>query len=164
MTSSSVRMRQVMDISAAVWGGVVAGLVFLILQIIIAVGSDGGTIWLPFFWNSAIVLGQPILLPPVAFAFVPVIVGLLLHFLFSILFALLIAFIIHRGGLVLGIVGGGLVGLALYALNFYFLSSFMPWFYTIRGWEFAVAHFVFGAVVGGVYEGLEVEEFVPVEE
>lgn len=164
MTSSSVRVRQVMDISAAVWGGAVAGLVFLIIQIIFAVGTLGGSIWMPFFWSAAIFLGQSILMPPVGFAAVPVLLGLILHFIFSIAFGILIAFIIHRGGLAVGIFGGGLLGLALYAVNFYLLSDLLPWFYNIRGWEMALGHIIYGAVAGGIYEGLEVEEFEPVEE
>jgi hypothetical protein len=28
----------------------------------------------------------------------------------------------------------------------------------------ALSHIIFGALAGGIYEGLEVEEFVPVEE
>lgn len=163
MTSSSVRVRQVMDISAAVWGGVVAGLVLLIIQMIFAVGTLGGSIWMPFYWNSAIFLGQSILMPPVGFAAVPVLLGLLIHFFFAIIFGVLIAFVVHRGGMPVGIIGGGLLGLTLYAVDYYLLSDLLPWFYNIRGWEMTLGHIIYGAVAGGIYEGLEVEEFEPVE-
>ena len=64
----------------------------------------------------------------------------------------------------MGIVGGALMGLCLYALNYFTLTAVFPWFFAIRSWMMAVGHILFGAVAGGVYEGLEVEEFVAVEE
>lgn len=164
MTRSTVRMRQVMDVSAAVWAGVVGGAVFLLIQIIMATGPLASSLWVPFRWNAAIILGQGVLPPPADFAFLPVLVGLIVHFGLSILFALLIAFIIHRGGLIMGIIGGGALGLALYAVNYFTLTAIFPWFFAISSWMMAVGHIVFGAVVGAVYEGLEVEEFVAVEE
>ncbi len=164
MTRSSVRMRQVMDVSAAVWGGVIGGAVFLLVQIIMATGPLSSSMWVPLRWNAAIIMGQGVLPPPAGFALGPVVVGLIVHFALSILFSLLIAFIIHRGGLVMGIVGGALMGLCLYALNYFTLTAVFPWFFAIRSWMMAVGHILFGAVAGGVYEGLEVEEFVAVEE
>ena len=164
MTQSTVRMRQVMDVSAAVWGGVVGGAVFLLVQIIMTTGPLSSTVWVPFRWNAAIILGQDVLPPPSGFAFGPVLVGLIVHFALSILFSLLIAFVIHRGGLVMGIVGGALLGLCLYAFNYFTLTAVFPWFFAIRSWIMALGHILFGAVAGGIYEGLEVESFEPVEE
>jgi hypothetical protein len=60
-------------------------------------------------------------------------------------------------------VGGAILGLLLYAINFYTLTFFFPWFFAMRSWPVIVSHIIFGATAGGVYELLEVEEFVPVE-
>lgn len=162
--SSAVRMRQIMDLRAAVLAGLIAGLVYLVVQIVMATWLLGSTPWVALRWQAAIILGQGVLPPPATFAAWPVLVGLLLHLLLSLLYGLLIAFIIHRGGLLMGIVGGGLIGLALYALNFYTLTLIFPWFFAIRNWLLVVGHVLFGALVGGIYEALEIEEFVPVEE
>lgn len=164
MTSSSVRMRQVMDVSAAVWGGVIAGAVFLLVQIIMSTWLLNSTMWVPFRWNAAILLGVDVLPPPASFALLPVLVGLIIHFILSIGFGLLIAFVIHRWGLLIGIVGGGILGLTLYAFNYFTLSAFFPWFFAAKNWMMALGHIIFGAVAGGIYEGLEVEEFVSIEE
>ena len=67
---------------------------------------------------------------------------------------------IYRWGLIIGFFGGGLLGLALYVINFYSLSYFFPWFYAYRSWVMVVSHIVFGALAGGLYELLEVEEYV----
>ncbi len=34
----------------------------------------------------------------------------------------------------------------------------------MKSWIMVISHVVFGALAGGIYEALEVEEFVPVEE
>ncbi len=163
-SSGSVRMQQIMDIRAALLASLIAGLVYLVVQIVMAVWLFGSTPWVVLRWQAAILLGEGVLPPPAGFASLPILVGLLLHFALSVLYGLLIAFIIHRGGLLVGIVGGGLVGLALYALNFYTFTILFPWFFAIRNWLIILGHVLFGMLVGGIYEALEVEEFVPVEE
>ncbi|MCP5096832.1 MAG: hypothetical protein GY943_14875 [Chloroflexi bacterium] len=164
MTYQSKRMRQVTDVSAAIWGGLIAGLGFLIIQIIMAVWLFGSSPWVTLRWNAAIVMGENVLPPPAGFSFGIVLVGLIVHFALSIIYSLIIAFIIHRWGLVVGILGGAVLGFALYLVNYYTFTLFFPWFYPIRNWLMIVGHIIFGAIAGGVYEALEVEEFVPVEE
>jgi hypothetical protein len=123
---------------------------------------DGGGAWIFPRYVAAMVMGEGVLPPPATFAVGPVLVAVIIHFILSILFALLLAFIIHRWGLLVGILGGALFGLALYAINYYTFSSFLfPWFYASRTWMDIVAHLLFGAVAGGIYELLEREVFVP---
>ncbi len=160
MNKSTIIERQVVDWSAAVWAGIIAGVVFLITNLVAsAIAQDNADITLRLM--ASILMGSEVLFsePTVGV----ILVGLLIHFIFSILFALLIAIIIHRWGLVVGIVGGALLGLALYAINFYTMSAIFPWFYAVTGWVMAITHIVFGATAGGVYEALEVEEFIEVE-
>jgi hypothetical protein len=82
----------------------------------------------------------------------------------SIAFTLLIAYIIHRGGLITGILGGALIGLGLYTINFRTLTYVFPWFFAMESTSVLVNHLIFGALAGGIYEALEVEEFEPVYE
>jgi len=63
-----------------------------------------------------------------------------------------------------GIVGGGLFGLALYGINFYTLAAWFPQFLLIKSTHMALSHVAFGALAGGIYELLEIEEFVAVAE
>ncbi len=163
MTASSTRMRQIMDVSSAIWGGVIAGTAFLLLQMAMAIWMFGSSPWVVFRWTGAIVLGESVLPPPAGFNLIIVIVGLVIHYAMAIGSSLLLAFIIHRWGLIVGIVGGALFGLALYAVNYYTLTLFFPWFFLIRNWIMVVGHIMFGALAGGIYEALEVEEFEPVE-
>jgi len=54
--------------------------------------------------------------------------------------------------------GGATFGLGIYLVNFYFLSYFLPWFFALSSWPFVITHILFGAIAGGIYEILEVEE------
>jgi hypothetical protein len=92
------------------------------------------------------------------------IVAIIVHFALSIIYALVLAFIVHRWGLLVGIVGGALFGLALYLINFFTFTYFFEWFYPARAWPFSVVHILFGAVAGGIYELLEKEVYVVEEQ
>lgn len=153
----------VTDWRAAVVAGVIAGFFFLILSVGITVVT-GGSPWVLFRYTASIVLGEGVLPPPPSFELLAILVALFVHFTLSVLYACILAFIIHRGGLLTGILGGALFGLALYAINYYTFSFFFPWFFPMRSWIVVAAHILFGAVTGGVYEALERDRYVVVEE
>ncbi len=160
-TASAKRMKQVVDWRAAVWAGLVAGALFLVILLVAYPLLAGGTAWTILRFIGAILLGDKVLPPPNSFHLAAVITGLIVHFALSVGFAAVLAFVVHRFGILIGIVGGAAFGLALYLINFYSLSAFFPWFFSIRSWPFLVGHLLFGAVVGGLYEALEVERYVP---
>lgn len=164
MAKGSIRMRQVMDWRAAFLAGVIAGVVMLILQLTILPLMTGTSPWVALRFIVAIGLGEGVLPPPVNLDAEILVVALLLHFVFSILATLVIAFVIHRWGLLVGIVGGALLGLALYAINYYTFLLYFPWFFPMRSWIALLAHIIFGAIAGGTYEALERDEFIEVTE
>ena len=164
MAQRSITMRQIMDWRAAVLAGIVAGVVFLALQMAILAGVTGGSSpWVILRMTAAMVMGQSVLPPPASFDPAITLVALLITFVLSILFALLIAFVLHRWGLLVGIIGGALFGLALYAINYYTFTLFFPWFFPMRSWLVVLAHIAFGATAGGVYEAFEHETYVAEE-
>jgi hypothetical protein len=81
-----------------------------------------------------------------------VMVGGLVHYALSILFALVIAIVIHRWGLLVGIIGGGVLGLAIYLINLYTMTLWFEWFFAIDSSVLLLSHILFGATAGGVYE------------
>lgn len=163
MSTTVPRMRQVVDWSAALWAGLVAGIVFLVLNLTLIPIIQGGSPWIPLRYLSSIVLGESVLPPPATFDITVLVVGVVLTLVLSLLYALILAIIIHRWGLLLGIVLGAVFGLAVYAINYYTLTLLFPWFFAMSSLTVAIIHIIFGAVAGGVYEALEIEEFVPVE-
>lgn len=78
--------------------------------------------------------------------------GVVIHYVFSLLFTLLIVVVVHRWGLLIGIVGGAVLGLAIYGINFYTMTTFFPWFFAINSGVLLLSHVLFGATAGGVYE------------
>ncbi|MCG3119404.1 MAG: hypothetical protein ALAOOOJD_01796 [bacterium] len=160
MNSPKVKMRQLVDWRAALWAGIISGIVFLVINMLlmkIFVGSP----WITVRLVASIMLGAGVLPPPASFDPTIFAVALLVHFPLSIAFACLIAVILHRWGMLVGIIGGAFFGLALYAINFYTFTFFFPTFFPMHSWIMAVSHLLFGATAGGVYEGLEIEKFVP---
>ncbi len=84
-----------------------------------------------------------------------VIVGILVHFVLSLLFAAIISIVVHRWGLRVGIIGGAILGLSLYGINLYAFTLVFPWFFALNGPILLLSHVLFGAVAGGVYESLD---------
>jgi hypothetical protein len=155
------RLRQVVDWQAAAWAGVASGVGHLVTTMLLsAVVLNNPWVYVRFM--AALPLGESVLPPPATPTVGLVLVGLLVHMVLSIGFALLIATVIHRWGLLVGIVGGGILGIAIYVINFFALSLIFPWVYPFRSWIILAGHIAFGMLAGGVYEALEEERYVPV--
>jgi hypothetical protein len=164
MPNTKTKLRQVMDWKAAFYAGIISGIVLLLLVVLVVPAIKGWNAWVIVRYISSVFLGEGILPPPASFNLGALIIALIVHIIISLGSAILLAFIIHRWGLLIGIIGGAIFGLCLYGINFFSLTYFFPWFYLIKGWPIMLSHVIFGAVAGGVYEALEVEKFVPVEE
>ena len=160
---AKTNLKQIMDWKAAIYAGLLSGLVLLLLALFVVPAIMGWNAWIIVRYISSIFLGQSILPPPASFHLTALIIALVTHAVISIGSAILLAFIIHRWGLLVGIFGGAIFGLCLYGINFFTLTYFFPWFFLIKGWAMMLSHIIFGAVAGGVYEALEVEKFVPEE-
>lgn len=132
--------------------GIVAGTVFLLINMIfnpILYGIDAFFI-LQYF--GSLVLGTDVLIDS---SITVLIVGAVVHYILSILFTLLISIVIHRWGLLVGIIGGGLMGLGIYAINFYTMTVFFEWMFAINNSLIVISHIAFGAVAGGIYESMD---------
>lgn len=156
-----MKMRQVMDWEAAIKAGFIAGLVALLI-VVIPAAADGYP-WIIFHWIAALLLGPDVLAETRDLSPLVIGLGLIIHFVLSTIYTLILAFIIHRWGFWVGLFGGALFGLALFAINYYTFTLLFPWFLIMRSWSVLIAHLVFGAVAGAAYEAMEVERFVPVE-
>ena len=154
--------RQLVDWRAAFIAGLVAGLAFFVLQSALTARLLGSP-WVFPRMTAAMVLGRGVLPPPATFDAAVVAVAFGVHMLLALAYSALIAFVLHRWGLLVGVVGGTLLGLALYVVNYWTLAGLFPWFLDLKSGVALVPHLVFGALAGGVYELLEVERFVPGE-
>lgn len=98
---------------------------------------------------ASLVMGESVLM---ADDTASLIVGVLVHYGLSLLFTLVIAVVVHRWGLLVGIIGGGVLGVAIYAINLYTFTLAFPWFFAMNGTVWVLSHLFFGMVAGGVYE------------
>jgi hypothetical protein len=83
------------------------------------------------------------------------IIGAVVHLVISLLLTLVIAIVVHRWGLLVGIIGGALLGLAFYGINLYAMTVLFPFFFAINSSVLLLSHIAFGVVAGGVYELLD---------
>ena len=160
-TTSRVELEQLVDWRAAFIAGLVAGLVFLIAEMLGQALIVGQSPWIYPHYTGALILGTDVLLDDISA--ISVIVGVLLHFVISVIYTLVLAAIIHEWELPVGVIVGLLFGLAVYAINHFTFTRFFPWFYPINNWLEIATHLLFGLTAGTVYELLEVERFIRVE-
>jgi hypothetical protein len=142
------------DWGAAVWAGVIAGAVFLMMEMILVATVGGESPWAPPRMMAAMVLGEGVLPPPATFDFGIVMAAMIIHFVLSLIYAFILAWVIANWALGMGaaIAVGAVFGFALYLINFYgFASLFFPWFAMARNMISISAHIVYGLVLGGAY-------------
>ena len=157
MEKNSIPIYEDTDWWAVLWSGLISSLVFLIGGSLAATGS-GGTLATFIKLIASMVMGASALFNDLNIA--SFLVGLTLHIILSLLATALIALIIHRWGILVGVIGGGLLGLAIYAINFYFVSDLLfSWMSGLRSTQMAGVHMLFGALAGGFYEIFEDERF-----
>jgi hypothetical protein len=151
------------DWHAAVIGGCIAGALFLLLELV-AMWMFGQSPWGAPRMIAAIALGHGVLSEPATFGFGFGIIlgGLIVHFVLSVIFVLVLAGIIASFSLdssvgMTSLAGAGF-GAALYLVNFYGMSHIVPWFADARSWASFVSHIVFGLVAADTYLGFETKE------
>jgi len=132
------------------FAGLAAGTAHLLVNLILTPVMLGIQPTLIMRYMGSLVLGQGVLMDTESIT--PLVVGVIVHYVLSILFTLLIAIVVHRWGLMVGIVGGAILGLCIYLINYYTMTLAVDWMFAINSPVMIIAHLIFGAVAGGVYE------------
>lgn len=149
-------MKEKLDVSAAIWAAIIAGLVFVVMEMVLVATAGGGSPWGPPRMIAAIGMGRDVLPPPATFDFGIVMVAMIIHFALSIVLGLILGWAISNWRLGMGaaIVGGIVFGLLVYLVSFYIFTGIFPWFANARNWITVLSHLVYGGVLGGVYRAL----------
>ena len=100
---------------------------------------------------AAIVLGREVLPPPATFEAGVMMTAVLVHFMLSVLFGIILAAALRRTSSELGMLGGAIFGLALYFVNFYLMTAVFPWFVAGRNWVSVFSHIAFGIAAAWGY-------------
>ncbi|MBV7337096.1 hypothetical protein KFU94_54490 [Chloroflexi bacterium TSY] len=114
-------VRQLVDWGAAIWAGLVAGTLFLLMNAIILPQMVNVRPGFMFRYFASIVLGADVLPPPATITIPIFLVAILVNLVLALLFTFVLVIITHQWGFVVGVVGGALFGLALYFVNIYTL-------------------------------------------
>lgn len=139
------------DFKAAVWAGIITGIIFMMLEMIMVPLFLGGSPWGPPRMMAAIILGAEVLPPPATFDFGILMAALAVHFPISILFGIVTAFIIDKMSFITALFVGAGLGLLLYVIGFYLMTGVWSWFANARNWVTIFAHLVFGLVAAWAY-------------
>lgn len=151
-------MTQRLDWKAATLAGVIAGVVFLVLEIILVATVGGGSPWGPPRMMGAMLLGREVLPPPATFHLGVFVVAVAIYFVLSIIYGIILGWIIShwRMGLAKSIGVGAVFGLIIYIVNFYGFTALFPWFADARMPITLLSHVVFGLVLGWIYHALAI--------
>lgn len=143
------------DWRAAVWAGVIAGVVFMMAEMLLVMLFMGQSPWGPPRMIAAMLLGKDVLPPPASFDMGIMMTAMMIHVPLSIVYGLLTGWIVHRLGSTSVLLIGGVLGLAIYFINFYLVApAVFPWFTEAQNWISLVSHLIYGLVFGGTYAGM----------
>lgn len=140
----------------AVWAGIISGLIFMMLEMIMVPMFLDGSPWGPPRMIAAIILGEGVLPPPATFDFGVFMTAIVLHLILSIIYAILLALFISglKTSFWMSILIGAVFGYLLYLVNFYLFTGVFPWFANARNWVSVFAHISFGIAAAWSYVGL----------
>jgi hypothetical protein len=149
-------MPDTLNWKAAVWAGIIAGIVFIMLEMLLVATVGGGSPWGPPRMIAAIVMGKGVLPPPPTFDAAIMAVTMMIHMVLSILLGFVLGWAISkwRMSLMTAILAGTIFGLIVYFVNFYAMTAVFPWFAMARGAISIFAHAMFGLVLGWVYHAM----------
>lgn len=134
---------------AAALGGLIAGMVFMMLEMILVPVFLGGSPWGPPRMIAAMLLGKDVLpMPgqPAGFDFGVLMDAMMVHFILSIIYTAIIGWVCRRMNIGAAVMIGAVFGLVLYFVNFYGFTAIFPWFAMARNWVSIFSHIMFGAV------------------
>lgn len=144
---------------AALYAGIIAAVVSLIVETPIAWLLADLSPWTSARMAAAMVLGREVLPPPATFDLWIVTVAFVIHLALSMLYGLVLALVLAwlavRTTPAWGAVAGIVFGLALYVINLHgFAPLLFPWLTALQNGITVFSHVVFGAVLGGAYAGM----------
>jgi uncharacterized membrane protein YagU involved in acid resistance len=138
-----------------VWAGLIAGVVFMMMEMLLVWLVQGQSPWGPPRMIAAMIMGEEVLPPPATFSFGIMMVAMMIHFMFSIIYGLIGAWIVHRFDMLAALGIGAVLGFAIYVVNFHIVVPAMfSWFVGARGGISILSHVVFGMALTGSYVAL----------
>lgn len=136
---------------SAIWSGLIAAIVMLMMEMILMALFTDMPLWAAPRIMAAIVMGKGVL-EPTTFNFGIVMTGMIVHFILSMIYTIILGFAIQQKRLGTSVAFGMIFGLLLYYINFYGFTALFPWFAMARNWISIVAHLIFGMTAAFAYK------------
>ncbi len=143
---------------AAIWAGIVAGVVATLAQMLLwflFTDTFPSALFRDARLTAAILMGRNVLPPPASWDSSIMLVAACIHFALSIAYGVMAAIMTSRTGTGTAISIGAGFGASLYIVNLYGFTTIFPWFAQVRDWITLAAHIVFGATAAATYKALE---------
>lgn len=119
---------------AGAFAGIIAGLVFMMMEMALIWLVKGESPWGPPRMMAAMIMGQGVLPPPATFDIGIMMMAMMVHMVMSIIYGLTGAWIVHRFDLRIALLIGAVYGFAIYVINFHIVVPAMfSWFVMARG-------------------------------
>lgn len=139
------------DWKAGLYAGLIAGALDEML-LMAAILLQGGSVWGAARMTAAIVLGEGVLPPPDTFDLGVVAASTFVHFGLSMIYGLIIAWLIQPFAWGGGLAMGAAFGFAVYFANYYLIAPAMfLWFVDMRSAVTAFVHVAFGLIAAASY-------------
>lgn len=146
------------DWSATIWAGIIAGLVFMMLEMGLVWLALGDSPWGPPHMIAAIALGKDVLPPPgtwAPFDMKIMVTAMMIHLPLSIVLGMMGGILFRGVASPRAMMIGAAFGAAIYVVSFYLIAPIaFPWFVMARNWVGLISHVMFGLVLGAVYAAL----------
>jgi hypothetical protein len=147
------------------WGkgafaGLIAGTLFITVEMFLMEAFGKGDIWDHVRLSASITLGNRAVVTSTPFTFDIFFVGVLMHFVLSIWYAVVLGMLIRTLKPAAAVSVGAGFGLLMYLFHFYGLAAFYPWVANWRNWIVVVTHLIFGMSAAWVYSRLHVRQLM----
>jgi len=149
---------------SALWSGVIGGVAFLVLELLLVGLFTPNPIWAPVRMIGAIVMGSGVVPPPATYDGGVLVAALAVHGILSVIYAYALSYLIYHVQKSTAIWIGLGFGLALYLINFFIFTAAFPWFAEARNWITILAHLVFGGASAWSYKLLAAREVMNEQE
>lgn len=136
----------------SITAGLLAGLIFLIPEMLLLPLFHDGTIWtFPRMVAALFLNPQQALSPPLVFDAGIVLTGLVIHFCLSMLYSILFFYASAHLQKIILVLSGIFYGAFLYVINFHVFTYAFEWFADIRHWVNILAHLLYGLTLPLLY-------------
>ncbi len=141
--------------SAVLGAGVIASVVFQLLEAVLIPLDGGGHPWGPARMIAAMLIGPSVLSLPATLDVGILAVALIVDFALAIAYTAVLSVLIRRWPLGRAILVGAIFGATLYLVNFYGFTTVFPWFVIGRNRVTLFTHVAFSVTAVMAYKNLQ---------